>query len=137
MKNYDRCQSATLLTLVDCVLFSGIAVWPDRREQCCTNKNFFPCTRISIFSNIQTQIYTIFLVQVSTLCARILLLFLRKFRYFIDVFCTILCKFSHGFSHFFTLPKFTPKQGSYKCKILFIVFDILEIKITDEDSDQS
>ena len=52
-------------------------------------------------------------------------------------FLQILCKFSHGCLHFFTLSKFTPKYGLYMCNILFIVFDILEIKISDVDSDQS
>ena len=57
------------------------------------------------------------------------LLFLKVFMWFSVVFAIILCKWSHAFN-FFTLPNSYVQYFSY-------FFDILDIKITDEDSDQS
>ena len=51
-------------------------------------------------------------MNIRVVCQNFIVIPKEVFRQFTDVFCTILCKFSHDilqFFTFFTLPKFIPK----------------------------
>ena len=74
----------------------------------------------------------VFSLDISKLCPRIFFLFPRKYRFSAQFDVNHLTVF-YIFPHYQSLIQ----NRAHMCNILFIVFDILEMKITDEDSDQS